>query len=59
MASDLAAVPVCFATAAVAAGYTAVLVCHSTAAVAAGGAAFVQPAGQMLQHLRQNQVQLD
>ncbi len=57
--SDFAAVPVCFATAAVAAGYTAEPVCHSTDVAAAGSAAFVQLAGQMLQHLRQAQVQLD
>lgn len=53
--SDFAAVPVCHATAAVAAVYTAEPVCHSTA----GSAAFVQLAGQMLQHLGQAQVQLD
>ncbi len=59
MTSDLAAVPVCFATAAVAAGYTAEPVCHSAAAVAAGSAAFVQLACLTLQHLHQDQVQLD
>ena len=42
-----------------AAGDTDEPVCHSTDVAAAGSAASVQRAGRRLQHLRQDQVQLD